>query len=136
MTETGASTTSKPELVAILRGFLPDDSILHATEDLRPYECDGLSAYRQTPMVAVLPRTIEQVQQIMRVCHERGVPVVARGAGTGLSGGALPVGDGLLLSLARFMSILDIDPVNCTVRVQPGVRNLAISEAAAPSTPI
>ncbi|HKU78341.1 MAG TPA: FAD-binding protein, partial [Rhodanobacteraceae bacterium] len=132
MTETGASTTSKPELVAILRGFLPDDSILHATEDLRPYECDGLSAYRQTPMVAVLPRTIEQVQQIMRVCHERGVPVVARGAGTGLSGGALPVGDGLLLSLARFMSILDINPVNRTMRVQPGVRNLAISEAAAP----
>jgi len=99
---------------------------------LRPYECDGLSAYRQTPMVAVLPRTIEQVQQIMRVCHECGVPVVARGAGTGLSGGALPLGDGLLLSLARFMSILDIDPVNRTMRVQPGVRNLAISEAAAP----
>ena len=132
MTETGTPTTSKPELVAILRGFLPDDAILHATEDLRPYECDGLSAYRQTPMVAVLPRTIEQVQQIMRVCHERGVPVVARGAGTGLSGGALPLGDGLLLSLARFMSILDIDPVNRTMRVQPGVRNLAISEAAAP----
>jgi glycolate oxidase len=132
MTETGAPTTSKPELVAALRRFLPDDAILHATEDLRPYECDGLSAYRQTPMIVALPRTIEQVQQILRVCHERGVPVVARGAGTGLSGGALPVGDGLLLSLARFMSILDLDPVNRTMRVQPGVRNLAISEAAAP----
>src|SRR5690348_17531408 len=83
MTETGAPTTSKPELVAALRRFLPDDAILHATEDLRPYECDGLSAYRQTPMIVALPRTIEQVQQILRVCHERGVPVVARGAGTG-----------------------------------------------------
>ncbi|HET7570866.1 MAG TPA: FAD-linked oxidase C-terminal domain-containing protein [Gammaproteobacteria bacterium] len=122
----------KRELIAALRRFLPDDTILHAEEDLRPYECDGLSAYRQTPMVAVLPRTIEQVQQILRTCHERRVPVVARGAGTGLSGGALPLGDGLLLSLARFMSILDIDPVNRTMRVQPGVRNLAISEAAAP----
>src|SRR5690348_5086541 len=125
MTETGAPTTSKPELVADLRKFLPDDAILHATEDLRPCECDGLSAYRQTPMIVALPRTIEQVQQILRVGHERGVPVVARGAGTGLSAGALPVGDGLLLSLARFMSILDLDPVNRTMRVQPGVRNLA-----------
>ncbi|HJR14067.1 MAG TPA: FAD-binding protein, partial [Rhodanobacteraceae bacterium] len=132
MTASGQSPIDKHELIAALRRFLPGDVILHATEDLRPYECDGLSAYRQTPMVAVLPRTIEQVQQILRVCHECGVPVVARGAGTGLSGGALPVGDGLLLSLARFMSILDIDPVNRTMRVQPGVRNLAISEAAAP----
>src|SRR6185312_12172556 len=132
MTDSGKPAPDKRDLIAALRRFLPDDVILHATEDLRPYECDGLSAYRQTPMVAVLPRTIEQVQQILRVCHECGVPVVARGAGTGLSGGALPLGDGLLLSLARFMSILDIDPVNRTMRVQPGVRNLAISEAAAP----
>src|SRR5690625_2442239 len=118
--------------VAALRRFLPDDMILHATEDLRPYECDGLSAYRQTPMVAVLPRSIEQVRQIMRTCLDLNVPVVARGAGTSLSGGALPLGDGLLLSLARFMSILDIDPANRSMKVQPGVRNLAISEAAAP----
>jgi glycolate oxidase len=132
MIDSGQPSLDKRELVAALRRLLPDDAILDATEDLRPYECDGLSAYRQTPMVAVLPRTIEQVQQILRICHERGVPVVARGAGTGLSGGALPLGDGLLLSLARFMSILDIDPVNRTMQVQPGVRNLAISEAAAP----
>ncbi|HET7267056.1 MAG TPA: FAD-linked oxidase C-terminal domain-containing protein, partial [Oleiagrimonas sp.] len=129
---TGKPDVDKHALVAALRRFLPDDMVLHATEDLRAYECDGLSAYKQTPMVAVLPRTIEQIRQIMRTCLELGVPVVARGAGTGLSAGALPLGDGLLLSLARFMSILDIDPVNRTMRVQPGVRNLAISEAAAP----
>ena len=100
-------------------------------EDLRPFECDGLSVYRQLPMVVVLPETIEQAQAIMRLCHELKVPVVARGAGTGLSGGALPLADGVLLSLAKFKSILDIDPHNAMATVQPGVRNLAISEAAA-----
>ena len=120
----------KAALVAALRGVLPPDALLHATEDLRPYECDGLSAYRQLPMVVALPSTIEQVQEVMRLCHGYGVPVVARGAGTGLSGGALPRGDGLLLGLARFNRILGIDPANRTARVQPGVRNQAISEAA------
>ena len=120
----------KAALVAALRGVLPPDALLHATEDLRPYECDGLSAYRQLPMVVALPSTIEQVQEVMRLCHGHGVPVVARGAGTGLSGGALPRGDGLLLGLARFNRILGIDPANRTARVQPGVRNQAISEAA------
>src|SRR5450756_837695 len=98
---------------------------------MRPFECDGLAVYRQLPMVVVLPETIEQVQCIMRLCHAQQVPVVARGAGTGLSGGALPLGDGVLLSLARFMRIVEIDPASRTARVQPGVRNLAISEAAA-----
>ena len=120
----------KAALVAALRGVLPPDALLHATEDLRPYECDGLSAYRQLPMVVALPSTIAQVQEVMRLCHGYGVPVVARGAGTGLSGGALPRGDGLLLGLARFNRILGIDPANRTARVQPGVRNQAISEAA------
>ena len=114
------------------REFLPAAAVLSEDEDLRPYECDGLTAYRQLPMLAVLPDTIEQVQEVMRRCSAHGVPVVARGAGTGLSGGALPLADGVLLSLARFNRILDVDPAARTARVQPGVRNLAISEAAAP----
>jgi glycolate oxidase len=119
-------------LVAELRAFLPDDAVLEREEEVRPYECDGLSAYRQLPLLVVLPRTVAEVQRILRLCHERRIPVVARGAGTGLSGGALPLPDGLLLSLARFNQILELDPVGRTARVQPGVRNLAISEAARP----
>ncbi len=122
----------KPRLLTALRALLPGVSILHTAEDLRPYECDGLSAYRTLPLAVVLPETVEQVQALLRHCHELRVPVVARGAGTGLSGGALPLEKGILLSLARFRRILDIDPKACVARVQPGVRNLAISEAAAP----
>ena len=114
-----------------LRSLLPRAAVLTDVEDLRPFECDGLSVYRRLPLVVVLPETVEQVQAIMRLCHRLQVPVVARGAGTGLSGGALPLGDGVLLSLARFKRILDIDPHNAQATVQPGVRNLAISEAAA-----
>ncbi len=106
--------------------------ILTSEEERRPYECDGLPAYRHLPLIVVLPADIEQVQAVMRICHEEQVPVVARGAGTGLSGGALPLEDGVLLSLARLNRILDIDPDNLSARVQPGVRNLAISEAARP----
>ena len=106
--------------------------MLHEREALKPYECDALSAYRRLPLAVVLPDSIEQVQAIMRLCSARGVPVVARGAGTGLSGGALPVQGGVLLSLARFNKIMEVDPTARTARVQPGVRNLAISEAAAP----
>lgn len=120
------------ELVIKLRTVLPDEAVLHETEDLRPYECDGLSAYRQTPMIVVLPRTEQEVAGILRICHAMRVPVVARGAGTGLSGGALPHAEGVLLSLARLKRILELDPVARIARVQPGVRNLAISEAAAP----
>ena len=115
-----------------LQGLLPDDAVLHEAEDLRPFECDGLSAYRELPLVAVLPDTVDQVRAILRLCHRLQVPVVARGAGTGLSGGALPHRQGVLLSLARFTGILDIDPRRRTARVQPGVRNLAISQAAEP----
>ena len=115
-----------------LRAFLPEAAVLYAPEDVKPYECDGLSAYRQVPMVVALPATEEEVARVIRVCGEFDVPVVARGAGTGLSGGALPLGNGVLLSLAKLMRILDIDPLARTARVQPGVRNLAISEAAAP----
>ena len=120
------------DVVAALAGFVPERALLYEREDVQPYECDGLSAYRQLPMVVVLPDTEAQVQRILQTCHAMGVPVVARGAGTGLSGGALPLGDGVLLSLARFMRVLEIDRASRTARLQPGVRNLAISEAAAP----
>ena len=119
-------------LLAELRSFLPEQSVLAESEELKPYECDGLSAYRQLPMLAVLPENEEQVQRALLACNKYRVPVVARGAGTGLSGGALPIGDGVLLPLTKFMRILEIDPIARTMRVQPGVRNLAISEAAAP----
>jgi glycolate oxidase len=122
----------RSDVVAELRSFLTEDSVLEQEEEVRPYECDGLSAYRQLPLLVVLPRTLEEVQRIMGLCHRREIPVVARGAGTGLSGGALPLADGIVLSLARFNRIINVDPVARTARVQPGVRNLAISEAAAP----
>ena len=118
-------------VVGRLSAILPDDALLYRSEDTRPYECDGLSAYRQLPMVVALPRDEVEVQAVLKVCHELRVPVVARGAGTGLSGGALPMGDGVLLSLARMKRILSLDPMSRTARVQPGVRNAAISEAAA-----
>lgn len=122
----------KAALLTELRQRLPDLDILHTQEDLKPYECDGLSAYRTTPMLVVLPERIEQVQQLLKLCHARGVPVVARGAGTGLSGGALPLEKGILLVMARFNQILEINREGRFARVQPGVRNLAISQAAAP----
>ncbi len=114
-----------------LGAVLPAESLLSSAEELRPYECDGLSAYRRLPLMVALPETTEQVQHILRVCRELEVPVVARGAGTGLSGGALPLENGLLLSLTKFNRILEIDAHNHCARVQPGVRNLAISEAVA-----
>ena len=120
------------ELVSELSTFLPTESVLYQGEDLRPYECDGLSAYRQTPMIVVLPQTEEEVIKILQICHRTKTPVVPRGAGTGLSGGALPHESGVLLSLTKLKKILELDPSSRTARVQPGVRNLAISEAAAP----
>lgn len=119
-------------LLQALRADLPDLEILHREEDLKPYECDGLSAYRTVPLLVVLPERLDQVQTLLRLCHQRGVPVVARGAGTGLSGGALPLAKGILLVMARFNQILEINREGRFARVQPGVRNLAISQAAAP----
>ncbi|MDU7586274.1 MAG: FAD-linked oxidase C-terminal domain-containing protein, partial [Acidovorax sp.] len=107
-------------------------ALLWQPEDTTPYECDGLTAYRQRPLVVCLPETEGEVQAVLKTCHRLGVPVVARGAGTGLSGGAMPHTMGVTLSLAKFNRILDLDPVARTARVQCGVRNLAISEAAAP----
>jgi glycolate oxidase len=125
-----SGTIDRNVLVTEFRSFLAADSVLHDPEQLKPYECDGLTAYRQIPLLVVLPETIEQVQRVLRVCARLRVPIVARGAGTGLSGGALPLADGVLLVLAKFNRILSIDTENRTARVQPGVRNLAISEAA------
>ena len=118
-------------VVAALRTFLPDHCILWREEDTRPYECDGLTLYRQVPMVVALPETEEQVARIARACFDLDVPIVPRGAGTGLSGGALPHGQGVLLSLAKFNRIVRIDPLARTAVVQTGVRNTAISEAVA-----
>jgi glycolate oxidase len=119
-------------VVAALRAFLPERALLHEEEDTRPYECDGLTAYRQLPMVVALPETEDQVRRILQVCCSLNIPVVPRGAGTGLSGGALPPGDGVLLSMAKFMRVLRIDPLARVAVVQPGVRNAAVSELAAP----
>jgi len=123
---------SRLSVVNALRGFLPARAILHEEEDTRPYECDGLTAYRQLPMVVALPETEAQVQAILKTCFSLKIPVVPRGAGTGLSGGALPPGDGVLLSMAKFMRALRVDPLARVAVVQPGVRNAAISELAAP----
>ncbi|MCH8262519.1 MAG: FAD-binding protein [Proteobacteria bacterium] len=112
-----------------LKHLLPKELIIAEEELLRAYECDALSAYRQLPSYVVMPESVDQVQAIMRLCHQENVPVVARGAGTGLSGGAMPVEDGLLLSLAKFNQIVHLDPDQRIATVQPGVRNISVSEA-------
>ena len=119
-------------VAAALLEFLPARAVLHEEEDTRPYECDGLTAYRRLPGVVALPETEEQVQRVLKTCSAMGVPVVPRGAGTGLSGGALPPENGVLLSMAKFMRIARLDPLGRIAVVQPGVRNAAISDAAAP----
>src|SRR5512147_2854767 len=113
---------------AELAALLPREALLTAPEDTKPYECDGLTLFRERPSAVVLPETEAQVAGILRACHSAGVPVVARGAGTSLSGGALPDPRGVVLSLAKFKRILSIDALARTAVVQPGVRNLAISE--------
>ena len=119
------------DVVAALERVLPRETILFRHEDTAPFECDALTAYRTSPLVVVLPHTEAQVAAVLKTCHKLGVPIVARGAGTGLSGGATPHQSGVILSLAKFNKILKIDAVSCTAIVQCGVRNLAISEAAA-----
>ena len=126
----------KTELITLIRKGLEPHLAKHAMlwqrEDTTPYECDGLTAYRQRPLLVALPETDAQVQAVLKVCHRLNVPVVARGAGTGLSGGAMPHKLGVTLSLAKFNKILKLDKFSRTAVVQCGVRNLAISEAAAP----
>jgi glycolate oxidase len=115
-----------------LRSRLPAHCVLVHAEELRPYECDALTAYRQLPLAVAIPETLEQVRIVLKLCSETNVAAVVRGAGTGLSGGALPIEGAVLLSMARFNRIIDIDPAGRTARVQPGVTNLSISEAAEP----
>ncbi len=139
---TGSSSISPPtpaeratrqaEVVQALGRVVPAHALLWHSEDTTPYECDGLTAYRQRPLVVCLPETYDEVQAVLQVCHRLQVPVVARGAGTGLSGGAMPHALGVTMSLAKFNRILDLNPESRTAIVQCGVRNLAISEAAAP----
>jgi glycolate oxidase len=122
----------KTELAKQFNRFLPTEAVLYEPEDLGPYECDGLSAYRQRPWMVVLPQTEDEIVKILRICAKANLPIVARGGGTGLSGGALPLVNGILLGLSKLKKIISIDPQARTAVVQPGVRNLAISEAAAP----
>jgi glycolate oxidase len=121
----------RADMVAALAEVLPRGAILYRHEDTVPYECDALTAYRTSPMVVALPETEIQVAAILKICHRMRVPIIARGAGTGLSGGATPHPGGVILSLAKFNKILKIDAAACTADVQCGVRNVAISEAAA-----
>ncbi len=122
-------TPAQSEFIKALQTLLPVNFLLTDEESLRPYECDGLSAYKQLPLVVALPGNQEEIISIIKLCQKFKIPVTTRGAGTGLSGGALPLENGLLLNLARLNKILDINPDDRTARVQPGVRNLAISEA-------
>ncbi len=119
------------DIAAALRAALPEDCLLWRVEDRRPYECDALTAFRQLPAVVALPRTEEQLRQVLLTCSRLEVPVVARGSGTGLSGGSTPHAQGVLLSCARLNRILEIDPLARIARVEPGVANLRVSEAAA-----
>ena len=123
------SQSRREKLAAEFRKFLPVENVVDQPTSLAAYECDGLSAYRETPLLVLLPETIEQVQQVMRICHQQRLPVVSRGAGTSLSGGALPHPEGVVLSLAKMKRILKVDTLSRLAVVEPGVRNLAISEA-------
>jgi glycolate oxidase len=121
----------RERIIAALRTIVLGEGVIAAERELRPFETDGLTAYRQLPMVVVLPETTEQVAEILRYCHGEGIKVVPRGAGTSLSGGALPLADGVLLGMAKFNRILEIDFENRVAVVEPGVTNLAVSNAVA-----
>src|ERR1700731_3360029 len=117
------------EIVTGLRAIVPGEGVIATEREMRPYESDGLTAYRQLPMVVVLPATTAQVSGVLAYCHAHGVKVVPRGAGTSLSGGALPLGDGVLLGMAKFNRVLDVDFANRVAVVEPGVTNLAVTQA-------
>ncbi len=125
-------TVDRQQLATQLRSAVPSHALLVEEEQLRPYECDGLTAFRQMPLIVVLPENEAQIQAVLKICHRMRVPVVPRGAATGLSGGAMPHPDGVVLSLAKLKKIVKLDAFARTAIVQPGVRNLAVSEAAAP----
>ncbi len=119
----------RAEIVVALRQIVPGEGVIGDPDELRPYETDGLTAYRQPPLIVVLPETTTQVSQILKYCHEQGIKVVPRGAGTSLSGGALPLADGVLLAMAKFNRILEVDFDNRCAVVQSGVTNLAVTQA-------
>ena len=119
------------DIVAALRRIVPGEGVIASEQGMRLYESDGLTAYRQLPMVVVLPETTAQVSEVLAYCHREGIKVVPRGAGTSLSGGALPLADGVLLGMAKFNRIREIDFDNRVAVVEPGVTNLAISNAVA-----
>src|SRR5436305_10185050 len=119
----------RDEIVAALRAIVPGEGVIATEREMRPYESDGLTAYRQLPMIVVLPSTTEQVAQVLSYCHAQSIKVVPRGAGTSLSGGALPLADGVLLGMAKFNRVLEVDFDNRVAVVQPGVTNLAVSQA-------
>jgi glycolate oxidase len=121
----------RAEIVRDLVAIVPGEGVIAHEREMRPYESDGLTAYRQLPFVVVLPETTEQVSQVLRYCHAHGIRVVPRGAGTSLSGGALPLADGVLLGMGKFNRVREIDYENRVVVVEPGVTNLAISQAVA-----
>src|ERR1035438_9017040 len=127
----GAVLARRRRIVAALRTIVPGEGVIASTREMKPFETDGLTAYHQPPMVVVLPETTEQVSQVLRYCHDEGIKVVPRGAGTSLSGGALPLADGVLLGMAKFNRIRDIDFDNRVVVAEPGVTNLAVTNAVA-----
>ncbi|MGH1482461.1 MAG: FAD-binding protein, partial [Geminicoccales bacterium] len=130
MPEPKAENLAKRDtIIAALREIVLGEGVIASEDELRAYECDGLSAYRAIPMAVVLPSTTEQVSKILKLCADEGIHVVPRGAGTSLSGGALPLTDGIVLGLGKFNRILDIDYDNRTVTAQPGVTNLGITHA-------
>ena len=132
MPETDAAVLARrAKIVAALRQIVPGEGVIAHEREMKPYETDGLTAYRQLPMVVVLPETTAQVSQVLNYCHEQGIKVVPRGAGTSLSGGALPLADGLLLGMAKFNKVREIDFANRVAVVEPGVTNLAVSNAVA-----
>ncbi len=124
-----ATIALRDEIVATMHGIVPADGVIFEEDELRAYDCDGLMAYKQLPLIVVLPETTEQVSKILKYCHENGVKIVPRGAGTGLSGGALPLADAITLGLGKFKEIIETDYENRCVVTQPGVTNLALTQA-------
>jgi len=119
----------RAEIARALRALVGDDGVIDNADALRAYDCDGMSAYRQLPMLVALPRSTAEVVQVLRYCHDHGVRIVPRGAGTGLSGGALPLADAVTVGLARMSRILEIDFANRCVVAEPGVTNLGVTDA-------
>src|SRR5665213_4468941 len=127
----GAVMARRARIATALRTIVPGEGVIAAEREMKPFETDGLTAYHQMPMVVVLPETTEQVAAVLRYCHDEGIKVVPRGAGTSLSGGALPLADGVLLGMSKFNRIKEIDFDNRVAVVEPGVTNLAVSNAVA-----